>query len=81
MCALRINHKCTGFRYFLLEIEVLAHRLTIEPSGNEASMIVPDKSLGDGFVFRMAVTVDLWTCLSPFSWHRYGLEGVHEVWP
>ena len=59
MCALGVNRLHTSFHYFLLELGVLAHRLRIALSGNDAPKIVPDKSLGNGLVFRMAVTVDL----------------------
>jgi len=59
VCALRVNRLHTGFHYFLLELEVLAHRLRVALSGNDAPKIVPDKSLGSGLVFRMAVTVSL----------------------
>jgi hypothetical protein len=61
MCALRVSRLHTRFHYFLLELEALAHRLMIVISGNDAPKIIPDKSLGSGLVFRMAVTVNLWT--------------------
>ena len=82
--ALRVNHFHTGsvcFQYFLLGLEVLPHRSSIVLSGNGAPIIVPDKSLGNGLVFKMAVAVNFWTWLSHFAWHRYGFKEVHEAWP
>ena len=81
MCVLRVNHSRAGLRYFLLELEVLAHRSSIVRSGNDAPKVVPDKSLGNGHVLKLAVAVNLWTRLSHFAWHRYGLEEIHEAWP
>jgi len=78
--ALRANRLRTGCRCFPLELEVLVHILRIVLSGNDAPKIVPDESLGNGLVFRMAVTVNLCTWLSHFAWHRYGIEEVHEAW-
>jgi len=78
VCALCATH---FYHYSLLKLDVLAHRLKIAPSGNEAPRLVPDKSLRNGLVFRMAVTVNLWTWPLLFAWHRYGLEEVHEAWP
>ena len=67
MCALRASRLRTRFHYFLLELEVLVHMLSIIPSGNNTPKVVPDKSLGNGLAFRMAATVNLWTWPSHFA--------------
>ena len=59
MCALRVNRLRTVFRCFLLELEVLVHTLRIVLSSNDAPKIVPDKSLGNGLLVKMAVAVNL----------------------
>ena len=81
MCGLRASRLCTGFRCFLLEFQALVHTFRIVLSGNDAPKIIPDKSLGNGLVFKMAVAVNLWTWISHFAWHRHGLEKVHKAWP
>ena len=78
MCALLVEH---GFPLLPSRARGSCTQIENRPSGNDTPKIVPDKSLGSGLVFRMAVTVDLWTWLSHFAWHRYGLEEVHEAWP
>jgi len=81
VCTLRASQFCTACRCFPLELEVFVHMLSIVLSGDDAPKIVPDKSLGNGLVYKMAVTVNLWTWLSHCAWHRYGFKEVHEAWP
>ena len=78
MCALRVNRLHTGFHYFLLEVEVLAHRLRIALSGNDAPKIVPEKGLGSDLVIQngcnrkfVNVNVALTFCLASL-WSRGG---------
>lgn len=79
VCASCANRWHMVFIYCLLKLEVLAHRSMIVKSGNDAPKAVPDKSAENGLIFRMAVAVNLWTRLSHFAWHRYGLWEVHEA--
>jgi len=50
--ALRASCLRTGCRCFLLELEVLVHTLRIVLSSNDAPKIVPNKSLGNGLLFK-----------------------------
>jgi hypothetical protein len=81
VCALRVSRWHIVFIYFLLELEVLAHRLMIIISGNDAPKIVPDKSLGSGLVFRIAVTVVsshifLGTAMASGRFMKHGLNHI-----
>ena len=81
MYALRASFLRTSLHYFLLDLEVPVYTLRIIPSGNDAPKIIPDKSLGNGFVFKMAVAMSLWTWSSHFAWPRHDFEKVHKAWP
>lgn len=56
---LRASRLRTSFRRFLLELEVLVYKSRIVLSGNDASKVIPDKSLGNVLVFKMVVAVNM----------------------
>ena len=59
MCTVRASRLHTSFRRFLRELEVHVYIFRIVLSGNDASKVIPDKSLGNVLVFKMVVAVNI----------------------